>query len=66
MKTSAEIIPEIENEIVRLKSKNRTHYYSFRTEISLQTANEIKKHFSGYSVEIKQCPLKNWDIIVSW
>ena len=66
MKTSAEIIPEIENKIAELKKKNVHTFYSISTEITQKTANDIKSYFKEYSVETKKCPRGLFDIIISF
>ena len=66
MKTSAEIIPEIENKIAELKKKNVHTFYSISTEITQQTAQDVKMYFKECSVETKKCPRGFFDIIISW
>ena len=66
MKTSAEIILEIENKIAELKKKKVHTFYSISTEITQQTAQDIKNYFKEYSVDSKKCPRGFFDIIISF
>ena len=51
-----------------LKAKGRKTMYLSTMDISKKTAEDIKSYFEAElkcSVELKMCPRKKWDIIVS-
>ena len=68
MKSYGEIILELRGEYDRLKALNRKTIYVMSAEISSETADRVKSYFEklGSSVEIKMCPRKRWDIIITF
>lgn len=57
---------EIEGALIILKKNNRRAYYGFSLEMTRETANQLRAYFekNKYSVIIRECPRKLWDIII--
>lgn len=68
MKSTQDYITEIDFQVKDLKEKKRNGYYGFSLEMTKQTANEIKAYFEkeNCQVEIRECPRKLWDLVVTW
>lgn len=68
MKTANDWITEIDFQLEYLKLNKRHSYYGFSLEMTKQTANEIETYFKkeGYQVEMRECPRKLFDCVITW
>lgn len=66
MKTTTDIISEIEKKMQDLIIKGVHTLYLFSQRITQETAMNVKNHFEdlGFDIEVRSCPRKQWDIIV--